>query len=243
MLGRASTRRGRRACARWRRDAAAASCLIGLRRVRGVSRPVQDVPLLRRPRPAGGSREQPWRPSRPSCRARPRAAPRVIAASISQTSLRTCCSARKNPTFREPEGWLPRLLHSLAHNLIFLPYALRNDAGSRFAADGTQRRDPRAARARVVLPASTGLMPMAGTPVMSWLVAMITVSLAVTSGCARRVRPSRRQPQRRSAGSRRWRCSSWAALAILRRRSRSCAVNGVRSVARAAVSHRIRGSC
>ena len=83
---------------------------------------------------------------------------------------------RKNPTFREPEGWLPRLLHSLVANLIFLPYALRNDAGSRFAA---------AAHSVVILAllglawfsGVTGLVPMAGTPVMSWLVAVITVLL------------------------------------------------------------------
>jgi hypothetical protein len=83
---------------------------------------------------------------------------------------------RKNPTFREPEGWLPRLLHSLVAHLIFLPYALRNDAGSRFAAAG---------HTVVILgllglawfSGVTGLVPMAGTPIMSWLVAVITVLL------------------------------------------------------------------
>jgi hypothetical protein len=83
---------------------------------------------------------------------------------------------RKNPTFVEPEGWLPRLLHSLIANLIFLPYALRNDAGSRFAA---------AAHSVVILillglawfSGVTGIVPMAGTPVMTWLVAVITVLL------------------------------------------------------------------
>ena len=35
---------------------------------------------------------------------------------------------------REPEGWLPRLLHSLVPQSDLLPYALRNDAGSRFVA-------------------------------------------------------------------------------------------------------------
>jgi hypothetical protein len=83
---------------------------------------------------------------------------------------------RKNPTFVEPEGWLPRLLHSLIGNLIFLPYALRNDAGSRFAA---------AAHSVVILAllglawfsGVTGLIPMEGTPIMSWLVAVITALL------------------------------------------------------------------
>jgi hypothetical protein len=83
---------------------------------------------------------------------------------------------RKNPTFREPEVWLPRLLHSLVAHLIFLPYALRNDAGSRFAAAG---------HTVVILgllglawfSGVTGLVPMAGTPIMSWLVAVITVLL------------------------------------------------------------------
>lgn len=83
---------------------------------------------------------------------------------------------RKNPTFREPEGWLPRLLHSLAGHLIFLPYALRNDAVSRFVA----------AIHTVVLLALlglawfsgvTGLVPMAGTPVMPWLVTIVTIAL------------------------------------------------------------------
>jgi hypothetical protein len=83
---------------------------------------------------------------------------------------------RKTPTFREPEGWLPRLLHSLVAHLIFLPYALSNDAGSRFAAAG---------HTVVILgllglawfSGVTGLVPMAGTPIMSWLVAVITVLL------------------------------------------------------------------
>jgi hypothetical protein len=85
---------------------------------------------------------------------------------------------RKNPTFVEPEGWLPRLQYSLIANLIFLPYALRNDAGSRFAA---------AAHSVVILAllglawfsGVTGIVPMAGTPVMSWLVAVITVLLLI----------------------------------------------------------------
>ena len=95
---------------------------------------------------------------------------------------------RKNPTFREPEGWLPRLLHSLVANLIFLPYALRNDAGSRFAAAG---------HTVVILgllglawfSGVTGLVPMAGTPVMSWLVAVITV-LVLFIWLREAVRPS-----------------------------------------------------
>ena len=95
---------------------------------------------------------------------------------------------RKNPTFVEPEGWLPRLLHSLIANLIFLPYALRNDAGSRFAA---------AAHSVVILAllglawfsGVTGLVPMAGTPVMAWLVAIITV-LLVFIWLRESVRPS-----------------------------------------------------
>ncbi len=85
---------------------------------------------------------------------------------------------RKNPTFREPEGWLPRLLHTFARNLIFLPYALRNDAASRFVA---------AAYSVVMLvllglawfSGVTGLVPMAGTPIMSWLVAVVTALLVI----------------------------------------------------------------
>jgi hypothetical protein len=85
---------------------------------------------------------------------------------------------RKNPTFVEPEGWLPRMLHSFVRHLIFLPYALRNDASSRFVA---------IAHSVVILAllglawfsGVTGLVPMAGTPVMSWLVAVVTVVLLV----------------------------------------------------------------
>jgi hypothetical protein len=85
---------------------------------------------------------------------------------------------RKNPTFKEPEGWLPRMLHSFVRNLIFLPYALRNDAGSRFVA---------AAHSIVLLAllglawfsGVTNLVPMAGTPVMAWLVAVVAAMLIV----------------------------------------------------------------
>jgi hypothetical protein len=85
---------------------------------------------------------------------------------------------RKNPTFKEPEGWLPRMLHSFVRNLIFLPYALRNDAGSRFVA---------AAHSVVLLAllglawfsGVTNLVPMEGTPVMAWLVTVVTAMLAV----------------------------------------------------------------
>ena len=104
---------------------------------------------------------------------------------------------RKNPTFREPEGWLPRLLHSLISNLIFLPYALRNDAGSRFAA---------AAHSVVILAllglawfaGVTGLVPMGGTPVMAWLVAIITL-LLVSIWLREALRHVGRQPHRHFA--------------------------------------------
>jgi hypothetical protein len=94
------------------------------------------------------------------------------------TTLADMLLGRKNPTFREPEGWLPRLLMTFARNLIFLPYALRNDATSRFVA---------VAHSAVLLlllalawfSGATGLVPMAGTPVMAWLVAVVTVVLLV----------------------------------------------------------------
>jgi hypothetical protein len=68
------------------------------------------------------------------------------------------------------------MLHSFARNLIFLPYALRNDAASRFVAS---------AHSIVMLAllglawfsGVTGLVPMDGTPVMSWLVAVVTAVL------------------------------------------------------------------
>jgi hypothetical protein len=92
------------------------------------------------------------------------------------TTLAEMLLGRKNPTFREPEGWLPRMLHSFARNLIFLPYALRNDAASRFVAT---------AHSIVMLAllglawfaGVTGLLPMSGTPVMAWLVAVVTAVL------------------------------------------------------------------
>jgi hypothetical protein len=85
---------------------------------------------------------------------------------------------RKNPTFREPEGWLPRMLHSFSRHLIFLPYALRNDAASRFVA---------VAYSVVMLAllglawfsGISGLVPMEGTPVMSWIVAVVTSAIFV----------------------------------------------------------------
>jgi hypothetical protein len=85
---------------------------------------------------------------------------------------------RKNPTFVEPEGWLPRLLHSLVRNLIFLPYSLRNDAGSRFTA-GAYSVVMLALLGLAWFSGVTGLVPMAGTPVMSWLVAVVTVLLLI----------------------------------------------------------------
>jgi hypothetical protein len=99
---------------------------------------------------------------------------------------------RKNPTFKEPEGWLPRLLHSLAPSLIFLPYALRNDAGARFAA---------AAHSLVLLillglawfSGVTGIVPMQGTAIMAWLVSVVTLLLlAVWLSQALRIKPSNR---------------------------------------------------
>ena len=101
---------------------------------------------------------------------------------------------RKNPTFREPEGWLPRLLHTFARNLIFLPYALRNDAAARFVA---------AAHSVVILAllglawfaGATGLVPMAGTPVMQWLVAR------GHRGAASSVAPGGGAPRSRAARS------------------------------------------
>jgi hypothetical protein len=83
---------------------------------------------------------------------------------------------RKNPTFREPEGWLPRMLHTFVRNLIFLPYALRNDAGSRFVA-GAHSIVMLGLLGLAWFSGITGLVPMAGTPVMSWLVAVVTVLL------------------------------------------------------------------
>ena len=88
-----------------------------LRRVRGVSRPIQDVPLLRRPRPTGGSRRH--RCGRAAVMPGARSGGATGYRGIYQPEeLAGMLLGRKNPTFVEPEGWLPRLLHSLVANLI-----------------------------------------------------------------------------------------------------------------------------
>ena len=43
-------------------------------------------------------------------------------------SLHAMLMGRKNTTFKEPKGWVARLLHSVFPNLTFLPYPLRNMA-------------------------------------------------------------------------------------------------------------------
>jgi hypothetical protein len=120
--------------------------------------------------------------------------------------------ARKNPTFVEPEGWLSRLLHSLAHNLIFLPYPMRNDAVSLFVA---------AAHSVVIVvllalswfSGVVGLTPITNTPVMSWLVALVTVALIYI--WFREATRSRRVASRTLVKYGPLRMLAWAALAIL----------------------------
>jgi hypothetical protein len=119
--------------------------------------------------------------------------------------------ARKNPTFVEPVGWLARLLHSLAHNLIFLPYPMRNDAVSLFTATASSL-------VIVVLltlawfSGVTGLTPITDTPVMSWLVAMVTLALIfIWLREATRSRRAERGLVKYSP----FRMAIWAAVAIL----------------------------
>jgi hypothetical protein len=120
--------------------------------------------------------------------------------------------SRKNPTFVEPEGWLPRLLHSVVHNLIFLPWPLRNDAVSLFIAVAN-------GLVLVVLlglawfSGVTGLTPVTSTPVMDWLVALVTIALLFI--WLREAMRDRRSSARSLVKYSPFRMALWAAIAIL----------------------------
>lgn len=74
---------------------------------------------------------------------------------------------RKNPTFKEPEGWLPRAVHSLFPNLLFLPYPYRNMA-QRLAGAVTKTALALSAVFLAWFSATTGLTAIDETPVMDW---------------------------------------------------------------------------
>ena len=120
--------------------------------------------------------------------------------------------ARKNPTFTEPPDWLSRLLHSLARNLIFLPFPMRNDVGSLFVA---------AANSLVLFvllalswfSGVVGLTAITNTPVMSWLVALVTLALVFI--WLREATRNRRAAGRTLVTFNPMRMALWAGLAIV----------------------------
>jgi hypothetical protein len=120
--------------------------------------------------------------------------------------------ARKNPTFVEPVGWLARLLHSVARNLIFLPYPMRNDAVALFVA---------AANSLVLIvllalawfSGVTGLTPITNTPVMGWLVALVTAALLFI--WLREAMHRGRAAERSATRYRPFRMAIWAGIAVL----------------------------
>ena len=61
---------------------------------------------------------------------------------------------RKNPTFVEPEGWLPRLLHSFDRQPDLLAVRAAQRRGLAVRGRGAQRRDSRACSASPGSPAS-----------------------------------------------------------------------------------------
>ena len=92
------------------------------------------------------------------------------------SDLEKMLKARVNTTFREPQDWLSRLVHSVFQRLLFLPWVYRNMAQSLARA---------VAQALVVmlcysltwLSAYTGLTNLAGTPVLSWLAVLLGLYL------------------------------------------------------------------
>ncbi len=76
--------------------------------------------------------------------------------------------SRINRTYSEPSGWLPRLLHSLVSNMLFLTPPLRNVAQSMFAT-GVATLTVALLFGLTLFSATTGIVPIRGTPVPSWI--------------------------------------------------------------------------
>jgi len=83
-------------------------------------------------------------------------------------TLKKMLMSRINPTYFEPSGWLSRLLHSLVGNMLFLPPPLRNAAQSMFET-GVATLTMVLLFGLTLFSATTGLVPIRGTPVPSWI--------------------------------------------------------------------------
>src|SRR5690349_17302305 len=82
--------------------------------------------------------------------------------------LKDMLMRRINRTYAEPTGWLPRLLHSLVGNMLFLTPPLRNVAQSMFAT-GVATLTVVLLYGLTLFSATTGLVPIRGTPAPSWI--------------------------------------------------------------------------
>src|SRR5881409_71979 len=85
-----------------------------------------------------------------------------------KTGLKDMLMSRINRTFTEPAGWLSRLLHSLVSNMLFLTPPLRNVAQSMFET-GVVTLTVVLLFGLTLFTAATGLIPMRGTSVSSWI--------------------------------------------------------------------------
>jgi hypothetical protein len=82
--------------------------------------------------------------------------------------LKDMLMSRINRTYFEPSGWLPRLLHSLVGNMLFLTPPLRKVAQSMFET-GVVTLGVILLFGLALFSAATGLVPIRGTPVASWI--------------------------------------------------------------------------
>src|SRR5437899_3411767 len=83
-------------------------------------------------------------------------------------TLKDMLMSRINRTFIEPAGWLSRLLHSLVGNMLFLTPPLRNVAQAMFET-GVVTLTVVLLFGLTLFSAATGLVPIRGTPVPSWI--------------------------------------------------------------------------
>jgi hypothetical protein len=92
-------------------------------------------------------------------------------------TLKEMLMSRTNRTFREPIGWLSRLLHTLDGNLLFLAPRLREAAQSVFET-GVLTIALTLLYGLALFSAATGLIPIRGTPVPGWLGWLFVVAMS-----------------------------------------------------------------
>lgn len=90
--------------------------------------------------------------------------------------LEQMLQGRQNISFEEPDDWFSRLVHSLFRRLLFLPYAYRNLA-QRLARAVAQTALAVLSYALAWFSSTTGLVDIAGTPVMDWLAVLLGLYL------------------------------------------------------------------